>query len=319
MRALVLDGELRFTDQHPEPEPDASEALVRVRMAGICGTDLEMLGGYADFTGVPGHEFVGTVERCASRPELVGERVVADINVSCGACATCRAGRRTHCPWRLAIGIRGHDGAFAERIVLPATNLHRVPLKVRDEEAVFAEPLAAACRIVEQVTVTEGDQAVVVGDGRLGLLCAQVLAQAGAKVTVAGRHPEHVERIACPGISFEVSGNCKKRSFPLVVEATGWPDGLSTALELVRPTGTVVVKSTCAGDPIAEFDRTRLVVDEIRLLGSRCGPLPRALELLSHRAVKVFSMVDDEFSLDDGLAAFDRADEPGVLKVLIRP
>jgi alcohol dehydrogenase len=264
VRALVLsEGGLRHVRGHPTPAPAPDEALVRVTLAGICNTDLELLRGYMGFRGVPGHEFAGVVERAAGHENWEGRRVVGEINAACGGCEACRAGRERHCPSRTVLGILGRDGAFAERLALPVRNLHAIPESVPDEEAVFAEPLAAACEVLEQVPVRPSDCVVVLGDGKLGLLCAQVLTTAGCGVTVVGHHPERFDWLRRGGIRTreerDVAGDAG--SADLVVEATGRPEGFRLARRLVRPRGTVVLKSTYAGD--IQADMTGLVVDEI--------------------------------------------------------
>jgi threonine dehydrogenase-like Zn-dependent dehydrogenase len=318
MRSLVLDGDgLRFEPDRTDPEPAAGEALVRVTLAGICGTDLELTRGYKGFEGVPGHEFVGVVERADDRPDLVGERVVGEINAVCGRCATCESGRRTHCPARTVLGILGRDGAFAERLALPVENLHLVPYDVPDEVAVFAEPVAAACHILEQVTIARGDRALVLGGGRLGLLCAQVLRYVEAEVTVLGRHARGLERLAGQPIATSTSSDTVEGLFDVVVEATGTSTGFDEACRFARPGGTVVLKSTCAG--AATVDLAHVVVDELRVVGSRCGPLDTAVQFLRVEQVDVAPLVDARYPLEEGVAAFEHAARPGALKILLAP
>jgi threonine dehydrogenase-like Zn-dependent dehydrogenase len=319
MRALVLgDAGLRFDPAHAEPVAGPGEALVRVTAAGICGTDLELVRGYkGGFRGVLGHEFVGVVE--TSGGGLAGRRVVGEINVVCGACTTCLAGRRTHCERRGVLGILGRDGAFAERVVVPVGNLHVVPDAVPDDAAVFVEPLAAAARIAEQVPVGPGTRAVVVGDGRLGLLVAQVLAADGASVTALGRHAESLAILARRGIATATDAAAVPRGADLAVDATGSPSELRAALDCVRPQGTVVVKSTCAGDTPRDLDWNRVVVDEVTIVGSRCGPFDRAIDLLVAGAVDVASLVSARYPLERGADAFAHAARPRALKVLVTP
>jgi threonine dehydrogenase-like Zn-dependent dehydrogenase len=318
MRALFLDdsGHLALTER-PAP-PSENECLVRVRRAGICGTDLQLLAGYADFTGIPGHEFVGIVERAPdSRDALVGQRVVGEINVGCGACAWCVRGEKEHCPQRTVMGIRHRDGAFAELLSLPNANLHAVPDGVSDEEAVFTEPLAAACRILEQVSVNRSTGAIVVGDGRLGLLVAQVLRATGAHVVVAGKHEAKLAiarqlELATVRVDDALAG---AERFDVVVDASGRAEGLHTALRLVRPRGVVVLKSTFHGETaLAPWP---IIVDEVSLVGSRCGPFPAALDLLATRKVHVTPLIDATFPLDGFAEAFEQA-RTG-LKVLLTP
>ncbi len=319
MRALVLDEELRFVEDYPTPTPAPGEALIRVRMAGICNTDIELLRGYMHFRGVPGHEFVGVVERALGAEAWEGQRVVGDINAACGVCATCRAGRHTHCPQRTTLGINGRDGAFAEYLTLPVANLYAVPDSIPDEVAVFTEPLAAACEILEQAHVHSTDRVVVLGDGKLGLLCAQVLALTGCDLTVIGRHPEKLDILARRGIAtLCVARDAKVEELPhadVVVEATGHPDGYATARALVRPRGTLVLKSTYHG--AMETNLTSVVVDEITLVGSRCGPLAASLRLLERGVVDVAALTEARYAFTDVLTAFAHAGRRGARKVLV--
>jgi len=317
MRALYLDKTLTLRDDYPEPAPPPGEALVRVRLAGVCNTDLELERGYMSFRGVVGHEFVGVVERADGAPEWVGRRVVGEINAACGRCETCRANRPTHCPHRTTLGIAGRDGAFADMLCLPVANLHAVPDRVPDEAAVFAEPLAAACEITEAVHVHPTDRVAVLGDGKLGLLCAQVVQLTGCNLFVLGRHAESLEILGRRGIrtSLDPEELATEGLFDVVVEATGTPEGFATARKLVRPRGTVVLKSTYHG--AVEANLTMVVVDEVTLAGSRCGPFEPALRLLEQRLVQVMPLIQARYRLEDGPAAFERAGQRGTLKVLI--
>ena len=304
MRALVLDcrQSLSLADR---PIPAAGdECLIRVTAAGICGTDLELLRGYGGFSGVPGHEFVGLVE--AGAPDWIGRRVVGEITVGCGACEACRRAGRGHCEQRTVLGIRGRDGAFAEYLKLPAANLHAVPASLDDLTAVFVEPAAAACRVAEQVAIDAGTRAAVVGPGRLGLLVAQVLRLHGAEVTVIGRGEERRGTAARLGFqtSTATTANLARR-FDLVVDATGSPAGFAAASALVRPRGTLVVKSTIHGEtPVA---LSPLVVDEITVIGSRCGPFARAIDLLASRGLEVGPLVAGTHPLERFAEAFAEA------------
>ena len=315
MRALLLDGKLKLVDDYPTPEPPPGEALIRVNVAGVCNTDLELVKGYHQFRGVPGHEFVGVVERAPGAEAWEGRRVVGEINVACGTCPTCRANRPTHCPNRTTLGISGRDGAFAEYLTLPITNLHPVPDSITDEVAVFTEPLAAACEIVQQVHVRPTDRVIVVGDGKLGLLCAQVLALTGCHLTVMGHHPEKLEIVARQGIATALDDAAVEAGADVVVEATGHPGGYATARRLVRPRGTVVLKSTYHASLDANL--TMAVVDEITLVGSRCGPFAPALRLLEQGLVKVTPLIQARYILSEVLTAFEHAAQPGTLKVLV--
>ena len=316
MRGLWLEAQrIRLRDDLSRPEPAAGEARVRVLVAGICDTDLELVRGYYPFTGIPGHEFVGRVEAAVGAEEWVGRRVVGEINVSCGGCAACLAGRRTHCERRHVLGIRGRNGAFAECLTLPLANLHEVPAGIPDETAVFAEPLAAALEIQEQVAIGPRDRVVVIGDGKLGNLVAQTLALSGCALTVIGRHASKLALLAARGIATGLADDIPRAQSDVVVECTGNPEGLDLARVVVRPRGTIVLKSTYRG--AASVDISRIVVDEITLVGSRCGPFAPALALLAEGRVDVRPLVHARFPLDEAVAAFAEAARPGVMKVLV--
>jgi len=320
MHALYLDQTLDLREDYPAPVPPCGEALVRVTLAGVCNTDLELVRGYMSFRGVPGHEFVGIVERCDSAPEWTGARVVGEINAACGQCETCRANRPTHCPHRTTLGVAGRDGAFADYLCLPVVNLHRVPDSVLDEAAVFVEPLAAACEITQAVHIKPTDRVAVLGDGKLGLLCAQVLQLTGCDLSAIGRHEESLGILARRGIHTTIAPKDLGDSsglYDVVVEATGTPEGFAAARQLARPRGTVVLKSTYNG--AVEAKLTMVVVDEVTLVGSRCGPFEPALRLLTRKLVDVTPLVRARYRLSDGLAAFERAGQRGALKVLIEP
>lgn len=274
-------------------------ALIRILASGICSTDLQLLAGYYNFKGIPGHEFVGVVEGPATSPWR-GKRVVGEINLACGKCKMCRQGLGRHCPTRSVLGIVNHPGAHAEWITLPESNLREVPAGVSDVEAVFTEPLAAACEILDQITVRPESKAAVLGPGKLGRLVAQVLKSAGAEVALLGR-----------------KDRAEPHTFDLVVEASGSPQGMPRAIELVRPRGTIVWKSTFHG--AAKFDAAPLVVNEITVVGSRCGRFEPALDLLQRRRVDVNSLLAEEFPLARGVQALRAAARPGMLKVLLRP
>lgn len=320
MRAVLVDEQgLRLGRDYPVPEPAPGEVRIRTLLAGICNTDLEILRGYAGFRGVPGHEFVGIVDAVggAGDTHLLGRRVVGEINIGCGTCAMCRAGRVSHCFERTALGIRGRDGALADYFCLPRANLHPVPDAIPDEAAVFVEPLAAACRIPEQVHLGPSQRVVVLGDGKLGLLVAQVLALTGCRLTVVGRHASKLSILARRGIETRLDGQGEGGEADVVVECTGQPGGLATGRRMLRPEGTLVLKSTYHG-PV-EVDFSDMVVDEIRVVGSRCGPFAPALRLLVQGLVDVSSLIEAEYPLDQAPAAFEHAGRKGALKVLVRP
>ena len=293
------------------------EALVRVLVSGICNTDLEIARGYAGFNGTIGHEFVGVVEENADQ-KLVGRRVVGEINAGCGVCELCRAGDPRHCAARTVLGIVGRDGAHAEFLQLPAVNLLPVPDGIPDEHAAFAEPLAAACGILERVPITRDDRVAVIGDGKLGLLCAQVVALTGAPAVLIGKHDEKLRIAARRGIETSTPKEAAKRvrQFDVVVEASGAESGFNLALDLLRPQGKLVLKSTFHGT--TEINAARVVVAEISIVGSRCGRLGPALDLLKRSSIDVDSLISEEYSLSRGVHAMKRARATGVLKVLLR-
>lgn len=317
MRALYFDGALSVRDvERPRPGPE--EALIQVSLAGICATDVQILKGYFGFRGIPGHEFVGRVVECEDSKWL-GKRVVGEINVSCGDCEMCLWGLNRHCPNRTVMGILNRPGAFAEYVVLPTFNLHQVPESISDEAAVFVEPLAAAAEILEQKPIWPRVRVAVLGDGKLGLLIAQVLHDKKAQVTLFGKHPWKLDLAQSLGIPTTgmVDDSRPAVRFSVVVEATGLPQGLEQAFRLVTPRGTIVMKSTYHG--LAQFDTGKLVVDEITLLGSRCGAFPPAIDLLAQGAVNVGGLVSKIFPLEDSLAAFEYLKHGSPLKVLLRP
>jgi alcohol dehydrogenase len=315
MRALVFDGKLALKDID-KPTLETDEALIRVTLAGICGTDREILKGYSAFRGVIGHEFVGRVVE-AGEPAWIGERVVGEINVSCGECAWCLRGLGRHCPRRTVMGIVNRPGCFAEYVALPLRNLHRVPAGLADEAAVFVEPLAAAAEILTQIRLEPGTRVAVLGDGRLGLLAAQVLKNAGAQVILVGKHEWKLELARSWGIRVmtEEKSELRAASLPVVVEATGSPRGLEEALCLIEPRGTVVMKSTFHDS--ARLDATKLVVDEITLIGSRCGNFSAALDLLQRGQIRVQPLLSKVFPLEEGLEAFEYLERTACLKVCL--
>jgi threonine dehydrogenase-like Zn-dependent dehydrogenase len=312
MRAIVLDDHVDLHSNRPAPTPAAGEVLVRVIRAGVCETDLQLIKGYMGFRGVLGHEFVGVAE---SGP-LAGRRVVGEINCACWNCETCRVGLPTHCPNRTVLGIFNHDGAFADLIAVPQRNLHAVPDALPDDVAVFTEPVAAAYQIPVQLTIREQDRIAVLGDGRLGNLCAQVLARLSDHVLVVGKHPEKLSILASMGIGTTLLSNPPDdRSFDVIVDCTGSESGLPTALKLVRPRGTIVLKTTVAGQQTLAW--ASLVIDEVTLIGSRCGPFDRALASLEQGHVTVQPLISERFDLSRGLDALTRAQTKGILKVLL--
>lgn len=315
MKALRVDGSPRVVDVAP-PTLGPGEARIRVRRAGICSTDLEIVRGYMRFSGTLGHEFVGEVVESAD-PSWVGRRVCGEINLGCGRCARCLAGLSRHCATRTVLGILGKDGCFAEELTLPLANLHAVPDSLSDDAAVFVEPLAAAFEILEQIAIPPDSRVAVLGDGKLGTLVTMVLAQTGAEVTMIGRHPRKLERVRRVGALARLADEPIAGGFDVVVEATGSPSGLGRAQALLRPRGTLVLKSTYHGT--VTLDTAPIVIDEITIVGSRCGPFAPALRALAAGRIDPSPLIEASYPLADGVRALERAAEPGVAKVLLVP
>lgn len=316
MRGLWLqDGALELRDDLPVAEPASDEALVQVLAAGICNTDLELLRGYHAFTGIPGHEFVGVI--AAGSTDHVGCRVVGEINLSCGSCGACRRGHRTHCQHRRVLGLRDHHGAFAEYLTLPIDNLHRVPDSVTDDAAVFVEPLAAALEIQRQVEIGPDHRVALIGSGKLGSLIAKTLALTGCELFVVGRQTPKRDLFSNPAIATGRIDDLEPASFDVAIECTGNEHGFAVARHAVRPRGTVVLKSTYMGR--LSLDASTLVVDEITVVGSRCGPFEPAVDLLARGEIEVESLIEDRLPLSRGSEAFDIAGRRGALKVLLQP
>ena len=337
MQALYWDGhELSLNLSYPTPQTSKIEdreskivgatggrpesandqvALIKVHLAGICSTDLQIFKGYMAFRGVPGHEFVGSVVE--GPLELIKKRVVGEINFACGRCDYCNRGLGRHCPSRSVMGILGADGAFAEFLSVPVPNLHVVSESVSDEEAVFTEPLAAAFEILEQVQLNPGDEVLVLGDGKLSFLCAQVLRLASANVALVGKHPDKLRLIKRSGVRTMLLSDWKPKQFDVVVEATGSPSGLQLAMSAVRPRGTLVLKTTIAGEH--KVSLAPLVINEITVVGSRCGPFAPALDALRERSVSVTPLIEKIYPLSEGVEAVAHAGSPGARKILLQP
>ncbi|MCP4250981.1 MAG: alcohol dehydrogenase catalytic domain-containing protein [bacterium] len=315
MRAIVFDKKLRFDPKYPEPEPGGDECLVQVKLAGVCATDLEIAKGYMGFQGVLGHEMVGTVVSGPRRRS--GKRVVCEINCVCRSCDLCLGGLSSHCRKRTVLGIQGRDGCFADLVVVPERNLHEIPDAVTDEEAVFVEPLAAAYQVIKQFPIESRMNVSVVGSGRLGLLVAQVLAATGCRLEVIGRNPKTLLFCEKKGImSRSLEDLVPRADRDVVVECSGQPQGLETALQMVRPRGTVILKSTYAQQ--APVNLAPVVVGEVNVMGSRCGPFPEAIRALARRQIDVGSMISRTVRLDRGLEALEAAADPDNIKVLIK-
>ncbi|MCC6499545.1 MAG: alcohol dehydrogenase catalytic domain-containing protein [Anaerolineales bacterium] len=317
MKALWLENNKIELREIPQPQKP-NEVLVKICKAGICSTDLELVKGYYPYTGVIGHEFVGEV---ISSPEglgvRAGDRVVGEINAVCNQCEQCVSGRPTHCENRTVLGIMNRDGTFAEFTQLPLANLHKVPTSVSDEMAVFTEPLAAALEIQEQINIQPGDRVLLVGAGRLGQLIAQTLALTGCDLRVVARHKRQRELLTARGIRIIDEADVQKWRWDVVVEATGSPGGFALARQAIRPRGTLVLKSTYKGEMSVDF--SSIVVDEVNIVGSRCGPFEPALRLMESKQVDPTVLIDDQFSLGEAVRAFERAAQAGTLKVLIQP
>ncbi len=316
MKGLYFSqGKLALRTDLPMPQRKPGEALIKVLKAGICRTDLEIVAGYMNFTGVPGHEFVGTVEE-ADDKGLIGARVTGEINCGCGTCEYCERDEQAHCPVRTVLGIAGRDGAFAEYLALPERNLHQIPEYISDAEAVFIEPLAAAYRITEQVPV-RSMAVLVLGDGKLGILVAQAIEILRANVTLCGRHKKKLAILNGKNIATLLENELKPgKKYDVVVDATGRPEGMKKALGFVRPRGNLILKTTIAA-PVADIDINHIVINEISVIGSRCGPFVHALALMETGQITLEPMVEATYRLEEGLKAFEHAARPGALKVLV--
>ena len=315
MKSLWLENNKIDLRDVPQPQKP-NEALVKIRKAGICSTDLELVRGYYPYTGILGHEFVGEVVK-ADDASWIGQRVVGEINAVCGECEQCLNGRPTHCENRTVLGIVNRDGIFAEYTSLPIANLHKVPASVPDEMAVFAEPLAAALEIQEQISIQPGDRVLLVGAGRLGQLIAQTLALTSCDLRVVARHPRQQDLLTARGIRLINEADVQKWRWDVVVEATGAPSGFALARRAIRPRGMLVLKSTYKGEMSVDF--SSIVVDEINIIGSRCGPFEPALRLMEERQVDPAVLIGAEYPLKEAVKAFERAAQPGALKVVVNP
>jgi threonine dehydrogenase-like Zn-dependent dehydrogenase len=314
MKALYFDDTLRFTEI-PVPVRKKDDVLIRVTKAGICNTDLEILSGYMPgFNGILGHEFVGVVEE-ADEKSLIGKRATAEINCGCGACDRCKTGMERHCPNRTVIGIEGRDGAFAEYICVPLRNIVLIPDSVPDMNAIFIEPLAAALEINEQISLKD-KRILLVGDGKLGLLIAHVLAKSNCEATAVGRHAEKLAMIKRLGVASVLSNNFKHDKYDVVIEASGNPEAFSLAVECTKPRGTVVLKSTYAKN--LTFNPAPIVVNEITVVGSRCGRFSEATRFLETYKPDFSPMISQEFKIEKGLEAIEYSKRPGILKVLLQ-
>jgi threonine dehydrogenase-like Zn-dependent dehydrogenase len=319
VRALVFDQSLRYDPRRPDPALEQGDTLVRVRQAGVCSTDVEITRGYMNFAGVLGHEFVGVVEQSPEK-KLIGQRVVGEINCPCGRCDMCLSGLSNHCRNRGVVGIHAHDGAFADYVRLPATNLHVLPDEVDDDMAVFVEPLAAAFQVLKQTRIEPRTWVTVLGDGRLGLLVAQVLRNVGCPVRVIGKHPQKLALCEKWQIrSRPLADIAPRHDQDVVVDCTGSAAGFDLAMQIVRPRGTIVLKSTFAngganGKPL---NLAPLVIDEINVVGSRCGPFREAIKALAEKSVDVLSLISRRMPIEQGVAAIEAAKRPDVLKVIL--
>ena len=318
MRAVWLENQiLSYRDDARQPEPLAGEALVKVRLAGICGTDLEILKGYYPYSGIPGHEFVGEIVLAPDQPNRVGQRVVGEINVTCGSCRYCLSAQPTHCENRSVLGIKNRDGAFADYLCLPLKNLMAVPDTVSDEAAVFVEPLAAALEIQEQIHIRSTDRVLVLGAGRLGQLIAQTLVPVDCDLTVVARHKNQQALLNGRQIAWIDEHAIRQRAFDIVIEATGRAKGVKLAQQAVRPRGIIVLKSTTSEQKGAQLNFSSLVVDEITLVGSRCGPFAPALHLLEKQIIDPTILITGRYQISEALAAFEQAALPGALKIIL--
>jgi len=316
MKALHFDGQkMTFLTDHNNPKP--GETLVKINLAGICGTDIEILNGYMSYQGIPGHEFVGVVKE-SENAHLIGKRVVGEINVGCGICESCKKGLERHCPHRTVLGILRRDGAFAQYLSLPEKNVHVIPDQIKDEQAIFVEPLAAAFEIKEQINLKQESNIALVGDGRLAQLVALVLNLSCQNITCYGRHKNKLELLKNLGIKTKIGiDSDDNQKFDLVVEATGSNSGFTDSMKLIKPKGTVILKSTLASK--TNLDLTSMVINEVSVIGSRCGPFRPAINALASGRISVDNLIDSTYSLEKFQDAFEQAKKPDILKVLLKP
>ncbi len=316
MRALFFrKGKLQYLTDYPVPKPKKNEALLKVTHAGICNTDFEITKGYTGFQGVLGHEFVGVVEKCNVK-DLLGKRVVGEINIGCGICDYCKRQMQNHCPERSVLGILNKDGVFAEYVTLPVRNLHLISDFISDEEAVFIEPLAAAFEITQQIDIMPYNKVCVLGDGKLGLLVGQALSLTNCVLVVVGKHREKLAVLEKRGIKTKLISNFNDKEFDIVVDCTGSPSGIETALNIVKPKGKIILKTTIAKK--RSIDLNKVVVNELTLIGSRCGPFSPAIKALELKRLDVYPLISKQFFLEDGIKAFKYAARKGVLKVFFK-
>jgi threonine dehydrogenase-like Zn-dependent dehydrogenase len=314
LRALIFNGkELEFKTDYPKPKPKDGEALIKVRKAGICNTDIEIKKGYMGFTGVLGHEFMGVVED-SSNKEIIGKRIVSEINCSCRQCEYCLSGLPIHCPTRSVIGIFNKDGAFADYICVPEKNLHFLPDNITDEQAVLVELLAACFNVTQRVHIKPEDDVVILGDGKLGTLMARVIRLLCCNLTLIGLNPQKLDRSSRLGIKTSLVKDFKGKA-SIIIECTGTPDGLTLAKNIVKPTGKIIQKSTFASN--YNINISSFVVDEIELIGSRCGPFPSAIRALQSGLVDVDDLIDSTYPFNDALDAFKRAERKDAMKVIM--
>jgi threonine dehydrogenase-like Zn-dependent dehydrogenase len=316
MKALHFDGQ-KMTFLTDYNSPKSNETLVKINLAGICGTDIEILNGYMSYQGIPGHEFVGVVKE-SQNTHLVGKRVVGEINVGCGSCESCKKGLERHCPYRTVLGILRRDGAFAQYLSLPEKNLHVIPDQIKDEQAIFVEPLAAAFEIKEQINLNQESNIAIVGDGRLAQLVALVLNLSCQNITCFGKHKNKLELLENLGIKTKIGiDSDDNQKFDLVIEATGSNSGFADTMKLVKPRGTVILKSTLASKK--NLDLTPMVLNEVTVVGSRCGPFGPAINALASGMISVDNLIDSIYSLEKFQEAFEHAKKPDTLKVLLKP
>ena len=316
MKAVIFDEILKLDNNYPMPQPKENEALIKVDTIGICNTDYEITKGYMGYKGILGHEFTGIVEK-ANNPTLVGKRVVGEINCGCGECELCKQGLERHCFNRSTLGIWQREGCFAEYVCLPEKNLLVIPDNVSDEEAVFVEPLAAALEILEQVHIPPYKKVAILGDGKLGLIIALALNASGLDITLVGKHQEKLDIAKAQGVKTKLLSEIKiEKSYDFVIEATGSISGFETSLALTKPRGTLILKSTIAASK--EFNLAPIVVDEINIIGSRCGQFAPALRLLESKRIDVKPLISDIFNIDDSIEAFERNKEKTSIKVLVK-